>query len=198
MRKQTLYGVTIGVVAVVSVLLGVGFVRGRATGGARRPQGMYRGFGGSDRGQILRLRQEDPEKFNKLLGDRKGQLREKLTKFKETDPQRYERISQGITAGQVERLDSLRQQNPQGFKQAMHRHKGRMEQHLEALKARDPEFYQEIISHQDDLEKLRQLHREDPKQARQYLEEHPELSDLWEQIRCMRDTARSGFTGYTK
>ncbi|MBL7070172.1 MAG: hypothetical protein ISS27_01715 [Candidatus Omnitrophica bacterium] len=198
MRKQTRYKVTVGVVAAVCVLLGVGFVIGRATGGGRRPQGMYRGFGRPDKEQILRLRQEDPEKFNKFLGQRKGQLREKLTKLKEMNPQRYERISQGITAGQVERLDSLRQQNPQGFKQAIHKHKGRMEQHLEALKVRDPEFYQQIISHQDDLKKLRQLHREDPKQARQYLEEHPELSDLWEQIRCMRDTAKSGFAGYTK
>ncbi len=198
MKRKTLYGVTAGVVVGVCVLLGTGYVIGRATGGARRPQGMQKGFGRQNKEQVLRLRQEDPEKFNKILGQRKGQLREKLTKLKDTDPQRYERISQGITSGQVERLDSLRKQNPQGFKQAMGRHKGRMAQHLEALKVKDPEFYQQVIAHQDDLKKLRQLHREDPGQARQYLEENPELSDLWEQIRRMRDTAKSGFTGYTK
>ena len=199
MRKQGIK-VTVALVSAVCVLLGVGFAMGRITGGSRRSQGIYRGFqGGPGREQILRLRQEDPEKFNQFVSRRKGQLRDRISKLKETDPQRYERIRQRTGEGQMARLDSLRDQNPQGFRQAMHKHQGRLQQHLEALKVGDPELYQQITEHQDGLRRLRQLHnRGDSEQARKFLEENPELGDIWDKMRSMRDTSKGGFRGYAK
>lgn len=124
---------------------------------------------------LLKLKQDDPERFNALVGEWKKKIYKQLMYIKQTDPQRYNRIVQSLSRKRLQNLAKLRKDEPGKFKELIkNRHKA-IKQRIERMKYENPEEYQCVINYARKLRQLNQMRKENPKEFQKFLEEHPVL-----------------------
>ena len=133
-------------------------------------RGKHKGW---DKEDFLKLKEEDPQKFNQLFEERREALKERLTYLKEHDPQRYHQLMQKIRERRLAQLRRLKQEDPEKFKQIVQARKKRAEQYLKRLKKEDPEKYKQMMQQRQEFQELRRLKREDPEKFKESLNKHP-------------------------
>jgi len=102
-------------------------------------------YDGSSREELMKLKQENPEKFKQIIAERRQRIKERLEYLKQTDPERYKSIREKIRERRRQRLEKLKNENPEKYKEVMERHKQRMEDRLQKLKAEDPQKYERLM-----------------------------------------------------
>lgn len=125
---------TLTVMAVVSPLWAEDTEAGRGEPG----QGYHRG---EKWAELQKLKNEDPEKFQSLMKERKAKLKEKMEKLKTEDPQKYEQVKKEMVERRRKKLEKMREENPEKFKEMMQQKK----QKLLEMKEKNPEKYQEFL-----------------------------------------------------
>lgn len=105
---------------------------------------------------LKKLKQENPEEFQKVINERKKKIKEKMKELKEKDPQKYQEIMRNMQQRQNVELKRLRQENPEQFYKIMENKR----QRLLELKKNDPKKFEELIKANPEL-KDRLKHRWD-------------------------------------
>lgn len=124
---------------------------------------------------LLKLKQDDPERFNALVGEWKKKIYKQLMFIKQTDPQRYNRIVQSLTRKRLQNLVKLRKDDPEKFKGLIKSKHEAIKQRLERMKYDNPEQYQRVVNYAGKLRQLNRMRKENPEEFRKFLEEHPAL-----------------------
>lgn len=148
-------------------------------------KGQHKGWGkgghkGWDKEEFLKLKQEDPQKFEELMQQRQEKLKERLAYLKDSDPERYHRVMRRLRGQRFARLEGLKESDPQKFKELMSQRRKSMQGCLEALKKEDPQKYEQIMQHKKKLEELRGLGEKDTQAFQEYLKEHPRHQNRFE------------------
>ena len=116
--------------------------------------------------QLKKLKQENPEEFQRVVSQRKEKIKERLKDLKEKDPERFEEVKTRMIDHRREKLRRLRREDPEKFHEIM---ENRAEK-LKELKEKNPERYREFIKNHpgvaDRLENRRD-HREDVRDRRE-------------------------------
>ncbi|MDD5730564.1 MAG: hypothetical protein PHN57_05505 [Candidatus Omnitrophica bacterium] len=110
--------------------------------------------------ELLKLKQENPEKFNELVSKKREQVRQRLEQIKQNDPEKYQKILDGVKQKRQERLEKLKNENPDKYNQVMER--------------------------TQKLQELRNLRKEDPEKFKEYLDNHPGLKQRLEDLQKRR------------
>jgi len=85
-----------------------------------------------------KLREENPEAFQKFIGQRKNQIQGRLRHLRETDPEQFQQAKQNLMQHERQNLRRLQARNPEQFKEFMQRKMQRIEQ-------RNPEQFQRFL-----------------------------------------------------
>ena len=91
--------------------------------------------------EMKKLKQENPEAFQKAVQEKKAKLKERLQNLKENDPQKYEQVKERIQHNRKEKLEKLREENPEKFKEVMQNRKEK----IQDWKQNNPEKYQKFL-----------------------------------------------------
>lgn len=91
--------------------------------------------------ELKKLKQENPQEFERLVQERKQKMKEKLKELKEKDPKKFQQVTEKIRGNRRQYLKKLREENPEKFHQIMQKKM----QKLEDMKQSDPEKYQRFI-----------------------------------------------------
>jgi hypothetical protein len=100
---------------------------------------------GWDRESLLRLKQQDPEKFNKVIEERRQSVQERLEYLRQHNPKEYERAQAQIRNKRRQRLERLRAQDPEAFEKTLEKRRARFRERLEKAKKENPEQYERIM-----------------------------------------------------
>jgi DNA anti-recombination protein RmuC len=130
----------------------------------------YRGFTKED---LLRLKKENPEKFQETVRQIRKRIVERLERLKQTDPQRYNRIMQGIRQRQVQNLARLKKENPEKFQEIIKKRQEAIRQRLEKMKTENPKEYQRSVQRIKQIQGVRRFRRENPAAFNRFLKNHP-------------------------
>jgi len=103
----------------------------------------------------LKLKENNPEEFKKLLQQRLGDIRQRLEQLKKSDPAKYQRIMQHIRQRRIVALRKLQKANPDKFKEILEKRKDVFQEKLEKLKADNPEKYRKVMERIENLKKGR-------------------------------------------
>ena len=95
--------------------------------------------------RLRKLKEENPEAFQREVEERKAQLREKLSHLKETDPEAFEQAKQRLMERRRERLQDLKERDPERFQELMEARKAHVQERLEQLKQEHPEKYDALM-----------------------------------------------------
>ncbi len=130
------------------------------------------------------LKDEHPEEFQRVLQDKRAQLRERLSQLQTTNPEAYQRVQDRLQKRQRERLEGLRRRHPGGFTQARGQRRERLEQRLNTLKETDPQRYHALqekrqAAHQAALERFQQRH---PEAYSRFMQNHPEVGRVGDRV----------------
>lgn len=90
---------------------------------------------------LKRLKEENPEEFQRVVKARKAAIKQKLKELKEKDPQKFQEVKQRVIRQRRERLERLRKENPEKFRQIMQKKRQRFEQ----MKQTNPEQYERYM-----------------------------------------------------
>ncbi len=90
---------------------------------------------------LKKLKQENPDEFNKLMSERKKKIDEQMKELKKKDPQKYQEIMRNMQQRQNAELKRLRQENPEQFYKIMENKR----QGLLELEKNDPKKFEELI-----------------------------------------------------
>ena len=126
---------------------------------------------------LIKLRTEDPERFNALVGEWKKKIYKRLMYLKQTDPQRYNKITQSIMRKRLQNLAKLRKNDPEKFREIINKKHEAIKERLGRMKYENPEKYQRIVSYANKLRQLNQLRKENPEAFRKFMAEHPALRE---------------------
>lgn len=108
--------------------------------------------------ELQKLKKEDPEKFKKIVSERKRKLRKKMKELKEKDPEKYEEVKKNMAARRRQKLQRMRKEDPEKFRQAMKE----KEEKLEEMKEKNPERYKKFMkSHPRIAERMEKHEKED-------------------------------------
>jgi hypothetical protein len=91
--------------------------------------------------ELKKLKQENPEEFNRIIQDRKAALKERLQEFKEKHPEKFDALKKRYLHDRWSHLRSLRRRDPEKFQSLMQQ---RMEK-LDEWRAKHPEHYAKFI-----------------------------------------------------
>lgn len=91
--------------------------------------------------ELQRLKEENPQEFNRVVGERKARIKAYLRELKEKDPEKFEQMKSQFKHRRIERWKKLRQEDPEAFQRLMEK---RHAQLLE-LRRTDPEKYEKIV-----------------------------------------------------
>jgi hypothetical protein len=127
--------------------------------------------------ELLKLKQENPEKFKEVIQEKRAAIKERLEHLKETDPERYQALMQKIKEKKLERLQKLRKENPKEFKRLVEARKEKFQDRLKVLKEKDPKKYQKIMALKQELPKLKEMRKNNPEEFKAYLGKHPKLKE---------------------
>jgi hypothetical protein len=98
--------------------------------------------------KLCKLREEDPAEFNRVINERKHEIRERLLELKEKDPAKFEEMKHRVVRHRAHHFKKLRKEDPERFYQTMFDKKRRL---LE-LKKSDPEKYRQIVKNHPKLQ----------------------------------------------
>jgi len=140
-------------------------------------QGKHRGW---NKDKIKKLKEEDPERFQALMEQRRGEIRNRLSTLKEQDPERYDQLRSQIQQRRRMNMQKLKQEDPEKYQEMMGRRRENMQQRLEQLKVEDPERYEQVNRGIQEIKEFQSLRRENPEAAREYLSEHQGLRERLE------------------
>ena len=132
--------------------------------------------------RLRKLRDENPEVFQKEIQERKAQLRQRLSDLKERDPKAFQRAKGRLLEQRQHRLEELRQTDPERFREEMEQRRSRVQERLEDLKSNHPERYEELMRRRDEWREhqLEQLRRDRPEAHERFLERHPHWQERME------------------
>lgn len=91
--------------------------------------------------RLRQLKETDPAAFERLVNERKQQIKAKFSQVRQADPARFENLKEKIEQRRIERLQRMRNENPGRFRQVM----GERMQKMEQWKQSNPERYQQFI-----------------------------------------------------
>jgi len=138
--------------------------------------------------RLRRLKQENPEAFQRLLEERQARLQQ----LKERNPEAYQRALAAFQERRKHRLQELRARDPEAFHRWVRAHQELLAARLENLKARDPDKYAQVMKrHPRFAETLQPRHE----QARDRLEDvRDHREDVRERLEGGRDRDHSPWT----
>ena len=93
---------------------------------------------------LRQLRQDDPEEFQRAVGERKAQLHQQLQQMKAQHPEQFQQFMGQVRQRRRERLEQLRTQDPARYQDVIARRQARMQERLERLKTQDPARYERV------------------------------------------------------
>jgi len=125
--------------------------------------------------RLKKLKDEDPDAFQREVQERKTQLRERLSQLKEKNPEAYQQVRGQMQEHQFQRLQHLREQDPNRFQQVAEQRRQQLEQRFDRLKATNPERYQNLTEQrrqwrEEALERTRQAR---PDAYERFVGQHP-------------------------
>jgi hypothetical protein len=173
--KKVLLGAVISVFLMVCAR-GV-FAEGERGHADAKAPGRDKGGFSERKTELLKLKQENPEKFKEAMQEKRASIKERLKHLKETDPERYQALTQRIREKKLDRLQKLRKENPEEFKRLVEARKEKFQERLKVLKEKDPKEYQKIMALKQELPKLKEMRRNNPEEFKAYLEKHPKLKE---------------------
>lgn len=97
-----------------------------------------------DKQKMLRMKKEEPERFMRIVCERRENLKQRLQDLKARDPQRYERMMQRVHHRRCQRLQRLKEEDPKKFKKMLKERKHCLKQHLKQLKSEEKHIHKEI------------------------------------------------------
>lgn len=91
--------------------------------------------------RLQRLKQENPQEFQRLVQERKNQIKSKAQEFRQKNPEKFESFRKQVSENRIQRLRKMKRENPEGFQRDM---QGRA-QRFEKMKQENPERFQKFI-----------------------------------------------------
>lgn len=91
--------------------------------------------------RLRRLKQENPQEFQRLIQERKTQIKSKVQEFQQKNPEKFEGFRKQVSENRMHRLRKMKQENPESFHRDM---QGRA-QRFEKLKQENPERVQKFM-----------------------------------------------------
>ena len=91
--------------------------------------------------KLKELKQNNPQEFERVVGERKAKIKEKLATLKEENPQKFQEVREHIRHRRREHLQNLKEKNPEKFEELMKKRSDK----LQELKTRNPEHYQQFL-----------------------------------------------------
>lgn len=196
MKRKTNVVLAWAVILVLSILPGFSFAQDQVPPGISKQEempgkGLRKGWQegkhkGWDKEKLLKLKTEDPEKFQEVVKEKREHLKERLKYLKENNPQKHQEIMQKIRRHHMARMQNLRSENPEKFKEVIQRRKTAFQERLQKLKTENPERYAQIMQHRQHLQELKRLRKEDPEKFHEYLKNHPRLREHFKNIHDRR------------
>jgi len=121
-------------ILLVGVLLGMGVLQ--ATGWAYEEEAVHKRVL-----ELQKLKEENPEEFQRIVGERKSRIKSRLRELKARDPEKFEEMKTQFKHRRMEHLKRLREEDPEQFQQLMEERRSQL---LE-LQRTDPERYEMIL-----------------------------------------------------
>ncbi len=132
------------------------------------------------------LREQNPAEFDRLVAQRKNQIKNKVSEFKAKNPEKFESMKKQFLANRGQRLGRLQQENPQKFHEVVQK---RMNQ-FQDWKQKNPEKSQRFLKDhphfQEKIEKRREMKQNRSEERQQFKKMRQEDPEKFKQMRQER------------
>ncbi len=91
--------------------------------------------------RLSRLKEENPEEFQRLIQERKAQIKSKVQEFRQKNPEKFEGFRKQMSEKRISRLKKMKQENPENFQRDM---QGRAER-FQRMKQENPQGFQKFM-----------------------------------------------------